>query len=63
MKKITIILNNNPSTTISFVGKYRRDLEKQNWHYYEAIDGELLYIRKEYMCAVVIDEDIDEEEE
>jgi len=37
----------------SFVGKYRPDLEKGAWHYYEDQDGNLLHFRKEYMIAVL----------
>ena len=44
-------------TTISedpfvFVGKYRRDLETGNWHYYEKENGEICHFRKEHMVAV-----------
>lgn len=44
-------------TTISespfvFVGKYRRDLETNNWHYYEKENGEICHFRKEHMVAV-----------
>jgi len=44
-------------TTISkepfvFVGKYRRDLETGNWHYYEMKNGEICHFRKEHMIAV-----------
>jgi len=54
-KKIKIILNNYTSTQINFVGFYRRDLEKPNWHYYETKDGNIYHFRKEFMCAVIED--------
>jgi hypothetical protein len=37
---------------IEFEGKYRRDLEAVNWHYYERIDGTILHFRKEHMVYV-----------
>jgi len=37
----------------AFIGKHRRDLETNNWHYYEKVDGELIHFRKEHMIAVV----------
>ena len=35
-----------------FKGKYRRDLETENWHYYEKDDGFLLHFRKSHLVAV-----------
>ena len=35
-----------------FVGKYRRDLETDNWHYYEDQYGILFHFRKEHIVAV-----------
>ena len=35
-----------------FVGRYRRDLETNNWHYYEKDDGTIMHFRKEHMVAV-----------
>lgn len=35
-----------------FVGKYRKDLETENWHYYEKKDGKLIHFRKDKMVAV-----------
>ena len=32
--------------------KFRRDLETDNWHYYEKRDGKLLHIRKDKMVCV-----------
>jgi len=40
---------------ISFCGKYRRDLEKHNWHYYETDKGGIYHFRKDAM-EVVLDE-------
>jgi hypothetical protein len=40
---------------IVFKGKYRKDLETPNWHYYEREDGIILHFRKEYMIAVIGD--------
>ena len=50
MHKIQIALING--STIEFTGKYRRDLEKPNWHYYEDEDGDLHHFRKEHMVMV-----------
>ena len=41
----------------TFVGKYRRDLETDNWHYYEDSYGILFHFRKEYIVAVFGDTD------
>lgn len=41
---------------IMFVGKYRRDLEKTNWHYYETEDGRMWHFRKKNMEAVCEDD-------
>lgn len=46
----------------TFEGKYRRDLEKPNWHYYEKSDGTLLHVHKEHM-VVVIEQEIKETSE
>lgn len=35
-----------------FTGKYRRDLEKPNWHYYEDVDGTIYHFRKEYLMFI-----------
>jgi hypothetical protein len=37
----------------SFIGRYRRDLEVENWHYYETATGRLVHFRKEHMIAVL----------
>ena len=41
---------------VTFIGRYRRDLEKPNWHYYETDKGDLLHFRKDFMVAVLEDE-------
>jgi len=51
MKQIKIILKNR--MIVSFNGRYRRDLEKPNWHYYEEDDGTMYHARKENMCLVI----------
>lgn len=38
---------------IEFTGKYRLDLETNNWHYYEKDDGTIIHFRKEHMVAVI----------
>lgn len=43
---------------VTFVGRYRRDLEQSNWHYYESDAGRLLHFRKEHMVAVLEGENI-----
>lgn len=40
------------TNVIKFRGKYRRDLEAGNWHYYEMDDGTICHFRKEHMIAV-----------
>lgn len=50
MKSISIMTTQGVIDT--FEGKYRRDLEKPNWHYYEKSDGTLLHVRKEHMVVV-----------
>ena len=41
---------------VAFIGRYRRDLEKPNWHYYETENGDILHFRKDFMIAVLEDE-------
>lgn len=43
--------------TIIFTGKYRRDLETNNWHYYEKKDGIIIHFRKEHIIYVEGDTD------
>jgi len=58
MKKIMLILAKDLIIKeIYFIGKYRRDLEKDNWHYYETNEGKIIHVKKENMLAV-IDENI-----
>ncbi len=52
MKRIIVtIVKDNIIREFRFTGKYRRDLEKKNWHYYETKHG-ILHFRKENMVAV-----------
>ena len=41
---------------VTLIGRYRRDLEKTNWHYYETEKGDILHFRKEHLVAVLEDE-------
>jgi hypothetical protein len=50
MKDIKIYLKSGK--VINFVGVYRRDLEKDNWHYYETNTGSIIHCRKENMECV-----------
>jgi len=51
-KKISIHLDTKQ--VLSFIGKYRRDLEKPNWHYYEITETkEIIHIRKNHIVMVV----------
>lgn len=38
--------------SIVFTGRYRRDLETTNWHYYEKADGSIIHFRKEHIVYV-----------
>lgn len=49
-KEIKILLETG---SVTFVGHYRRDLEKTNWHYYETALGDILHFRKDKMLAVL----------
>ena len=40
---------------ISFVGKYRRDLETKHWHYYEKENGRILHFHKSQLISVESD--------
>ena len=55
MNKYQIFTTSNDQS-FSFVGKYRRDLETNNWHYYEKENGEICHFRKEHMVAVFGDD-------
>lgn len=37
---------------IRLIGKYRRDLETSNWHYYEDYCGRIWHFRKENIAGV-----------
>lgn len=37
----------------TFIGKYRRDLETNEWHYYEDECHKIWGFRKEHMVAVI----------
>lgn len=39
-------------TPFKFMGVHRKDLETENWHYYETDHGVLFHFRKQYMVAV-----------
>jgi hypothetical protein len=50
MKKIEI------QTTVSIIkfnGKYLREREQKNWHYYETDAGAIIHLRKEHMVCVI----------
>lgn len=50
MKKIEI---QTITSVIKFTGKYLRDREKQNWHYYETNEGTIIHLRKDHMVYVI----------
>jgi len=50
--KYTIYVVHQEKMPFVFIGKYRRDLETKNWHYYETEDGGLYHFKKEHMVAV-----------
>lgn len=50
LKKLILVTTHG---IIKFVGKYRRDLEKPNWHYYETENENIIHIRKEFFVAVL----------
>ena len=49
-KSLSIMTVNNGR--VDFKGRYRRDLEKGNWHYYETTDKKIYHFRKEHMMCV-----------
>jgi hypothetical protein len=51
IKDIKIYLTNNDS--IHFAGKYLRERQQANWHYYEGEKGEIYHFRKEHMVCVI----------
>ena len=48
--KILIILD---SCEVSFKGRYLRDRETDQWHYYLTEEGSLIHVRKDKMVAVI----------
>lgn len=50
MKDITLVVIGGQ---YNFTGKYRKDLEKPNWHYYEEEKGAIIHCRKEHMIMVI----------
>ena len=49
-ERMTILL---PGKSITFMGRYRRDLEKPQWHYYETEEGKIQHFRKSAMQGVL----------
>ena len=47
---LTILLSNKE---VTFTGRYRRDLEKPQWHYYETEEGKIMHFRKSAMQGVL----------
>lgn len=50
MEEIEIFLEF--AVELKFIGRYRRDLEKDHWHYYEKEDGTILHIPKHRIIYV-----------
>jgi len=59
--KKNCLMNNFRTIEILFVtgdtkiiseGKYRPDLQTDNWHYWESSDGALVHARKEHVAGV-----------
>ncbi len=50
-EKISIGIKGCEQFTIT--GRYRRDLETTNWHYYELSDGRIMHIRKSELIFVI----------
>jgi hypothetical protein len=48
-KQYTILVTNGRT---EFIGWHLPQLEKNNWHYYEDIDGIKYHFRKEHMVCV-----------
>ena len=48
-----IIVKLKDGSLYSFVGKFRRDLERDNWHYYEGSNGEMYHFKKDQMASVI----------
>jgi hypothetical protein len=56
MTEESIYIKLDNGDELRFIGKYRRDLETDNWHYYEITQGEktgtLLHVRKDRIVYV-----------
>lgn len=37
---------------VTFRGRYRKDLETPNWHYYETSAGGMIHFRKEHIVYI-----------
>lgn len=59
MRKYQIYVCHSEDSFI-FIGKYRRDLETSNWHYFETQSGEIFHFRKENMVAILEGNDFTE---
>ena len=49
-KELTVVLKTGK---VLFSGKYRRDLERPNWHYYETKKGDIYHFKKDQMVCVL----------
>jgi len=52
MSEFKIITIVTTKEKIVIRAKYKRDLERPNWHYYELDDGSLFHVRKDHMVSV-----------
>ena len=50
-EKITICFSGGQ--ILEFFGRYRKDLEVKNWHYYQDSEGRIIHCRKSQMVYVV----------
>jgi hypothetical protein len=58
-EKMVFILSTGQE--LVFTCRYRRDLERPNWHYYEKSNGKLIHLRKEHlMCVMEYDKHVSE---
>ena len=53
-KLISVLVSNGEA--FKFEGRYMREREKSNWHYYERVDGRIYHFRKEHIVSVIEDE-------
>ena len=51
-EKDSVIILTKSGTFMMFNGKYRRDLETNNWHYWETKAGKVIHCRKENIESV-----------